>query len=535
MELRRQISVLRAWFWLLVIAVVLAAGAAYLVSANLPKVYEGRVTLIVGQSTQATNPDLNQLLASQRLSQTYAELATTGPLLDKVITKFGLGITPDEFRKRIAADAPRDSILVHLTVEDGDPTRAADLANALAAEMIAASPAIAGRDSEFQRFIDADLAAIQTQIAETQSEIQRLSGLTARSSSQEQQLQALQGRIVTLRQTFATMLGFSSNSGANLLTVVDPAAPPLEPASPRVLLNTLLAAIVGLLLAIGLAFLLEHVDDSLKTPEDVEAVTGLPTLGTITKMRGGKDRSEIYRLATLLYHLGPVAEAYRSLRTSIEFAAVDAPVRTLLVTSAIPGEGKTTTAANAAVVFAQAGRRTILLDADFRKPGVHKMFDLPNTEGLSNLLRSDAATLDQVAQTTEQEGLRVVTTGPLPPNPAELLGSQRMRTILGRLASQSDLVVIDSPPLQAVTDAVLLASIADSTLLVVDAGRTHRGAVQRAREALAQAGARVLGVTLNRVPERSSGRHQYDYYGAYGTDHGGRRDGARVATPADKG
>ncbi len=230
-----------------------------------------------------------------------------------------------------------------------------------------------------------------------------------------------------------------------------------------------------------------------------------------------------------------MAEAYRSLRTSIEFASVDAPVRTLLVTSAIPGEGKTTTAANVAVVFAQAGRRTILLDADFRKPGVHRIFDLPNSEGLSNLLRSDGTLIDQVAQPTEQPGLRIVTTGPLPPNPAELLGSQRMRTILGRLREAADLVVIDSPPLQAVTDAVLLSAATDGTLLVIDAGRTHRGAVQRGRESLAQAGAHVLGVVLNRLPERASGRYQYDYYGAYGVDHGATRDGARVATPAEKG
>lgn len=534
MELRHQLSVLRSWFWLLVLGVFLTGGAAYVVSINVPKVYEGKVTLIVGQSTQATNPDLNQLLASQRLSQTYAEIATTSPLLQAVITGNGLVVTVDDFRKRVTAVAPRDSILVHLTVEDGNPERAATLANSLAAEMIAASPAIAGRDSQVQQFIDADLAAIQTQIETTQAEIQVLTGVASRSSAQEQRLQALQGRIVVLRQTYATMLGFSSNNGANLLTVVDPASPPLQPASPRVLLNTFLAALVGLLLALGIAFLIEHLDDTLKTPGDVEAVAGLPTLGTITKMRGGKERSEIYRLATLHHHLGSVAEAFRSLRTSIEFASVDRPVRTLLVTSAIPGEGKTTTAANLAVVFAQAGRRTLLLDADFRKPGIHRIFDLPNSQGLSSLLRSDASGLDDVAQATEQENLRVVTTGPLPPNPAELLGSQRMRTILERLVESTDLVVIDSPPLQAVTDAVLLSSFSDGTLLVIDAGRTHRGSVQRAREALMQAGARVLGASLNRVPERSSGRYQYDYYGAYGVDHG-QRDGARVAKPADKG
>jgi non-specific protein-tyrosine kinase len=534
MELRRQISVLRSWFWLLILSAILAAGAAYLVSINLPKVYEGKVTLIVGQSTQATNPDLNQLLASQRLSQTYAELATTSPLVQSVIQKNGLAVSIDDFRERITADAPRDSILIHLVVEDADPTRAATLANSLAEEMIAASPAIAGRDSQVQRFIDEDLASIQVQIEDTQDEMQRLTALPSRSASEEQQLQALQGRIVTLRQTYATMLAFSSNSGANLLTVVDPASPPSQPASPRVLLNTLIAAILGLLGALGIVFLLEHLDDTVKSSQDVEEVSGLPTLGLITKMRGGKERGEIYRLATLLEHLGPVAEAYRSLRTSIDFAGVDAPVRTLLVTSAGPDEGKTTTAANLGVVFAQAGRRTIVLDADFRKPGIHRIFDLPNARGLSDLLRSDATSLEEVTQATEQEHLFVITTGPLPPNPAELLGSHRMKTILSRISGSASLVIIDSPPLQAVTDAVLLSSYTDGTLLVVDAGRTHRGAVRHGLEALGQAGARVLGVALNRLKERSGGRYQYDYYRSYETKHDGSREGARAATRADK-
>lgn len=536
MELRRQIALIRSWFWLLVASALLAGGAAYLVSSALPKVYEAKVTLIVGQSVQAANPDLNQLLASQRLSQTYADLATTTPLLDQVIAKNNLDVTPEAFRKRIVANAPPDSTLVTITVQDGDPGRAAALANSLAGAMIAASPAIAGRSTDVQQFIDSDLAATQTQIRDTQSEIQRLTNVPSRTASQDQQLQALQGQIITLRQTYATMLGFSSNNGANLLTVVDPASPPLQAASPRVLLNTILAAFVGLFLALGIAFLLEYLDDTLKSSADVEAVAGLPTLGTILKMTAAKGGSEIYRLVTILYPRAPAAEAYRTLRTNVEFAAVDAPIRTLLVTSSIPGEGKTTTASNLAAVFAQTGRRTILVDADFRKPGVHRIFDLPNAHGLSTMMRSDQVGIDDVAQATEQANLRVITTGALPPNPAELLGSQRMRVILGRLAEAADLVIVDSPPLQAVTDAAILASITDGTLFVVDAGRTRRGAVQSAREALAKANARALGAVLNRLPERSSGGYYYDYYGGYraGADGGqGVKPQASPTRPAE--
>jgi len=229
---------------------------------------------------------------------------------------------------------------------------------------------------------------------------------------------------------------------------------------------------------------------------------------------------------------GPAAEAYRTLRTNLEFASVDEPVRTLLVTSSIPGEGKTTTSSNLAVAFAQAGRTVILVDADLRKPGIHKLFDLPNASGLSSLLRTDDVAIDDVAQATEEERLRVVTTGPLPPNPAELLGSHRMQTILERLVAAADLVIVDSPPLQAVADAAILASITDGTLLVIDAGRTRRAAAGRGREALAKSGARVLGAALNRLSQRGHGDYvYYDYYGAYGAEAASQR-GSKAAKPA---
>jgi non-specific protein-tyrosine kinase len=223
----------------------------------------------------------------------------------------------------------------------------------------------------------------------------------------------------------------------------------------------------------------------------------------------------MYQLAALLYPRSGVAEAYRTLRTNIEFSALDAPIRTLLVTSSVPGEGKTVTAANLAVVFAQAGRRVLLVDADLRKPGVHIIFDLPNAHGLTTLLRSADVSLDAVVQSTEQDNLRILTTGPLPPNPAELAGSQRMRTVVDLLTSTEDLVIFDSPPLQAVTDAAILGSFLDATVFVIDAQRSRRRVIRPAREALAKAGANVVGAPLNRVPARANSDRS-PYYGGYG-------------------
>lgn len=520
MDLRRQGHVIRSWLWLFAVGVLLAGGTAYLVSSALPKVYKAQVTLLVGQSRSSSSVDYNDLLASQRISQTYANLATTGPILAQVIADAGLQVTPDEFRDAVTAEAARDSTLVTVTVQDGDPQRAADLANAIAAQMIAASGTVYGKNSQVEGFISSQTEATQLQIEETQAEIDRLTALPLRTSAQDQQLAALNVQVATLRQSYAALVQLSGSS-ANALTVVDPATPPREPSSPRVLLSTLLAALVGLLIALGIAYTLEYLDDTVKSSEDVEAATGLATLGTVIKMKGDGGRSEIYRLATLLYPRGPAAEAYRTLRTNLEFAAVDEPVRTLLVTSSIPGEGKTTTASNLAVAFAQAGRRVILLDADLRKPGVHKVFDLPNAAGLTSLLRTDDVAIDDVVQATEEERLHVITTGLLPPNPAELLGSKRMKTILERLVAAADLVIVDSPPLQAVTDAAILSAITDGTLLVIDAERTRRGAAGHGREALAKADARVLGVALNRISARAGSNYvYYDYYGAHGKDSG---------------
>jgi succinoglycan biosynthesis transport protein ExoP len=530
-DLRRLIAIIRTWFPLLVASVVLAAAAAYVVSNLQEKTYESKATLIVGQSLTGVNPDYTQLLVSQRLSTTYATVATTRPVLAAVIEKLGLDASPDDLRKNVAAEAPIDSTLVTVNAQATDPEQAAAIANALSEELIAASPAIQGRQAELQASIDADLTATQAQITTTQARIAELAALTKRTAAQETELTTLEGRLVTLRSTYATLLSSASGNASNLLSVVEPAVASPDPVAPRPLLNTLLAAVLGLMIAIGIITAAEYLRDAVKDPEDVQEVTGLSTLGIIARMKGDGGRSEIYQLAALLYPRSSVTEAYRTLRTNVEFASVDTPVQTLLVTSSMPGEGKTVTAANLAVVFAQAGRRVLLVDADLRQPGIHRVFDLPNAHGLTSLLRRDDVSLDAVVQGTEQDNLRVLTTGPLPPNPAELLGSHRMRAMVDRFKGDADLVIVDSPPLQAVTDAAILSSFLDGTLFVIDAGRSRRRAVRLAREALNRADATVLGAVLNRVPVGARSDYADYYGGAYGTDVGPAKPGSPGGAP----
>lgn len=511
MNLRQQLGLARKWFPLLVAGLVLGAGTAFGLSSIQPRVYEANATLVVGQALQTLNPDVNQLLVSQRLSATYAALATKRPALEHVIGELGLGQTPDQLARQVWAEAPVESTLLVLNAQDTDPARAAAIANALANRLIATSPDVQGPQSELQKSIEAELRATQEQIRTTQASVDRLTALNNPTPAQLDALDALQGRLVTLRSTYASLLSSSAQTASNLLTVVEPAVAPLDPVSPRVLLNTLLGALVGLLLAAAIAAAVEYLDDRVRSADAVQELIGLSTLGTIARMEVGRGRHELYRLVTLLFPRSAVAEAYRVLRTNVEFSSVDLPISTLLVTSAGPHEGKTVTAANLAIVFAQAGRRTILVDADLRKPGVDQIFKIPNERGLTTLLRSERASVNAVARSTEQKNLRIITTGPLPPNPAELLGSQRMQAAVTKIKEAAEIVIFDTPPVQVVADAAVMSSYLDATVIVVDARNTRRGALRHTREALARAGANVLGVILNRVP-KASRSSAYGYY-----------------------
>jgi tyrosine-protein kinase len=517
LDLPRQLAVIRRSLPLLIISVVLAAGFAYVASNLATKIYQSRATLIIGQSLSAMNPDYGQLQVSQRLATTYASIATTRPILDRVAAQLGLDEgEAGSLADRVHADAPSDNTLLYVIAQDSDPAQAMAIANAVAAELIAVSPAVQGQQLQFQESIAADLKATQEQIGASQTRVEELTSNLDRTPAEDAELSTLEGRLVTLRATYSTLLSFSAGSSANLLSVIDPAVAPGSPESPKPLLNVLIAAVIALLLTAVIVFIADALDDKVKDPEAVRESTKLSTLGTIGRMKSDRNQREIYRLAAVLYPRSSVTEAYRTLRTNIEFASVDSPIKTLLITSSVPGEGKTVTAANLAVVFAQAGKRVLLVDADLRKPGVHLVFDLPNEHGLTSLLRSDDVNVDRVVQSTEQANLRILTTGPLPPNPAELLGSKRMRTVLDRLMIAHDLVIFDSPPLQAVTDAAIVSAFFDGTLFVIDAGRSRRRTVHLGREALDRAGATVLGAVLN----RSAGASHADYASYYGAEAG---------------
>jgi tyrosine-protein kinase Etk/Wzc len=321
--------------------------------------------------------------------------------------------------------------------------------------------------------------------------------------------------------------------------IVDPAREPLYPVKPKKKLNLTLAGIIGLMLGVGIAFVIEYMDNSVRTPEEVERF-GMPLLGTVPMIELEPEEEERPRLrpgtngdmeaqelsSRLVAHLrpkSPIAEAYRTVRTNIQYSRPDRPARTILVTSPGPGEGKSTTVANLAITFAQLGNRTLLVDADLRRPIMHRIFGIDRNLGLTNCIvgRED---MDRVIRATPIENLFVMACGPLPPNPAEILGSDSAKELLRRMSESFDAVLLDSPPILAVTDSLVLATEVDAVVLVLRAGQTDRQAALRGFASLEKVGGKILGVLLNGIRVESVyGSYYYYYHYYYYTRDGERK------------
>ena len=326
--------------------------------------------------------------------------------------------------------------------------------------------------------------------------------------------------------------GVSAGLRSSNIRVVDVARTPTNPIKPNVPRNIELGLILGLACGIGLAFTLESLDTSIRTMEQVNAISTLPALGTIplqfasngsslrkrlTTVSAETDKSEAPALVTYARPRSEAAEAYRSLRTSILLSSFGAPPKVILVTSALPQEGKTTISANSALVLAQRGDRVLLIDADLRRPGIDKLFGFRSRGGLSTLISGGDKFEDVIVPFTDVPNLWILPAGPIPPQPAELLGSTVMKDHIARWRTEFDHVVIDTPPCLSVTDAVLLSPEADRVILVARAGKTTKIALRRACELLLQVNARVMGIVLNALNMNSA--EGYYYYGGRYSDH----------------
>lgn len=462
MELTRYISLIRRWWWLLLVGTLVSGIASYSISKTLTPIYSSTATLLVNQTQVPGTIAYNDILTSERLTRTYKELIDERPVMQEVIDRLDLPFSRDELAGMISVSVVQDTQLLKLSVEDADPGLASSIANTAASVFIEQN---------------------------TQNRLSRPGDVS----------------------------------------IVEAATKPSSPVKPNVMMNTLLAAAVGLLLAAGIAILIEYLDDTVKSPEDLEA-NGLLSLGGVARFHGSKDPDE--NLIAGSASRRHFSEAYRVLRTNVQFSTIDRPGQTMLVTSANPREGKSTTAANLALVTAQAGKKVILVDSDLRRPSIHHFFGLSNEQGLTNLLLSPQSGVNGCAQRTRFENLAVITSGPLPPNPSELLASRRLDSVLDALKAQANVVIIDSPPMLPVADASILASKVDGTMLVVDTSKTRAQALRRAKEALLRSKTHLLGAVLNKVKRRGGGGGYYYYYHYYTADGEKKQRKSRKRTEA---
>ena len=309
-------------------------------------------------------------------------------------------------------------------------------------------------------------------------------------------------------------IGVAGDLSANNISVVDHAEPPHRPFSPNLPLNLGLMSGLGLLIGLGAAFLLESLDETIKTPDDVEGKLGIPLLGAIPLLDKGMTARE-----AMLDGRSVFSEAYYSVRTALQFSTSEGVPANLLVSSARPAEGKSTTAVALATNFAKLGMRVLLVDGDLRNPSLHRVIGGENSAGLSNYL-TGRGSIAQLAQPTEQPDLAFMSCGPLPPNPAELLAGPQMRQLFEEAREHFDLLVIDGPPVMGLADAPLLASAAEGTVIVIEAGYTKRGLVAAALRRLETGGARVLGAVLTKLDVKGAGYgygyHDYGYSYDYG-------------------
>ncbi|MEK6334543.1 MAG: polysaccharide biosynthesis tyrosine autokinase [Acidobacteriota bacterium] len=341
------------------------------------------------------------------------------------------------------------------------------------------------------------------------------------------QLAAMTQELITDQQFLSTLLqkrreiSATGGTGGTNVSISNYGRLPHEPIGPARLRNVVIAFILSLVAGIGVAFLLDFLDDTLKSVDDVDRYLHLPALALIPSVRDDKrlrgepapNPGETTALAMVDDVRSPIAESYRHLRTSLLLSSAGTPPRTILVTSSQPSEGKTTTAINTAFMLAQTGAQVLIIDCDLRRPRLHAHFNLSNARGLTNCLSGDSNDLDSLIQTYEkQPNLKLMPSGPIPPNPAELLGSEEMRKLLVTLSEKFTHIIVDSPPAISFTDASILSTFVDGVILVVHGGRSSRAVVRRAKQQLLDVGANIFGVVLNNVKIEA---HDYQYAGYY--------------------
>ena len=523
LELRDYLRVLVRRKMVVILTVAVLVGISVLLSFLQAPVYQSTARLLLRTSASESpfDPATGIRLDSDRTLSTEIEVLKSEQVEAEVRRQ--LGSAPP-----VLASVLGKTDIVTVSAQSTDPKKAADAANAYAVAYV---------NLKRKQVVDGLLTAgkeIQDHLSDLDKQISDLDSQAAAAAPDNrdtvrESLSTQRAALVDQRALFKQTLDKLSVD-ANLATggaqVVGTAVVTSAPIKPTPLRSAVLAGIVGLIIGIALAFLVEYLDDTLKTKEELERIAGkVPVLGLIPIVDKWKTGDEAWLVSREEPRSLP-AEAYRTLRTAAQFVAIDRPMGTLQVTSPSAGDGKTTTLANLGVALATAGQRVILVDCDLRRPRVHEFFGLSNATGFTSLLVGDQP-ITAVLQNTTTRRLRVLPSGPLPPNPSELLSSARTAEVFAALRSEADIVLVDSPPVLPVTDALVLFRHADAAIMVFSARKTTRKQASSALEMAHQVDAPLVGAVLNAVPlTKGYSAYAYAYYYASPAQNGSGKSGA---------
>jgi polysaccharide biosynthesis transport protein len=516
LELRHLIGYARRWWWLLLTLPVAVGLLAYVFTSRQQPLYAATATLLIrpAQSSATTN-DFTALQSGQRLATTYQQLVVTEPVLAPVAETLGLPYTVDLLENKVSAGTVRDTQLLKISVSDTSPSKAAEIANLVAAQFATfISEQELASTTTSQAGLQALVDDTETQVEQTRGQIAELE-----AAGNEDAAAGLRTRLSQLEQSLADLLVQKQNLDLdaaalqNQVRVYVPATVPEAPYAPRVFFYTLLGASIGGLIAAGTVALLEYLDNTVKSTTDMQDLTGAPLLSVISyvpKLTQGKDQ-----IFVLSQPKSSQAEAMRLLRTNVEFAAASREITSLAISSAGPSEGKSTVTANLGATMAQAGFTAVIIDADLRRPSQHRVFAMPNDRGLTTLLMHPEQQWRSVAIEVIP-GLWVIPSGPLPPNPSDLLSSDRFGELLEQVRGSVDIVLVDTPPVLAVSDPLVVSTSTDGVLLVSRAGHTRLDALDRAAAAFPET-VRRIGVVLNQQQKGQTGSY-YGYGYEYASD-----------------
>jgi capsular exopolysaccharide synthesis family protein len=491
-----------------VVLITIVAGiVGFAVARHSTPMYQAQASVLVIAGPQSANNSAVSLSPDQATA-TAAALMIEPPMLQQVINELHLGVTIDQLAGRVTATPETSTELVDVAVQDPSPARAAVIDNTLTSDYVAAVT------NQNQQRIDKLGAALLKPITDATNTLTTEKAQLATADTHRADTSGINAEITGTTSLLVTLNAnydaFLATQAQNLVTVSVAAAAsvPVTPVSPKVLLDLLLALFAGLLVGLGVAAAFEYFDQGLHTEQDVRELLGVTCLAIVPRFEPDK-RSKAGKRSERSAN-----EAYSRLRTNLLFAELEGPLRSIAITSSRAGEGKTRTATNLAIALAATEKSVVLLDADMHRPAQHRVFGRPVAPGMSDMLiapttRGAPPLLDKEFATSYRR-LSLVTSGVQPPNPSELLASPRTAVLIRGLEFQRDVVVIDTPPVQAVTDALSISAHASGVIIVVESGKTNADQVRAVIESLHKVGAKVLGVVLNKATQRSL--HSYYYY-----------------------